>query len=393
MKKKDIIQQYKNLSFSEAAEAIGKKWKNKDTDLIEKNSYNQELQALADFQEKKKVVAQMQDAIKQFKCGGKLPQHAYGGLLGEPDPNAAIPLADPLFGGNYLPPLQLPNTNYGTRPETILGYAKTSITPGVAVQPFDDTAFGMPQVPEGGFKVGVDESNVSTQPRTTGEMSAYTPALIGQGLSTVLNAGILAGGYDKVAPVDNPYESQVKNLLTSRGIDTTQQRNQILSAYNAAKDNLSNTRSANVNTALNANLLNVTQDNLAESKLQEQEINNQYVGEYANVLQGLGQQKANTQVYAEDMTARNKGAWQSNLSSFGASAADNSEFFTTQKLNTIQNKLLSDILDQRYADVGLNKDIANRLSSGKTTPEDIVVLKKAYGENAANSLIEAFKLK
>ena len=90
------------------------------------------------------------------------------------------------------------------------------------------------------------------------------------------------------------------------------------------------------------------------------------------------------------MTARNKGNFQSNLSAFGASVADNSKFFTTSKLNEIQNKLMGDILNSKYSNIGLNTEVVQRLSQGKLTPDDITILKTAYGNEAATQLIKKF---
>lgn len=468
---KNIIEKYKNMSFSEAAEAIGKKWKNKDTDLIEKNSYNQELEELAKYQEKKRVVSQMTDAVKQFKKGGTLPQYPLGGpmydgikLAYDLTNQPLVPPADNLFGSTNLsnalstntvnstipnvpngnnaweglpefPPNQVTKTNYGTRPETILSYAKTNMTPGMAIKPYDDTPYKEEDMWDKFKRVALDgdnwkvfnkESNfglnsllpnkqnsftdvngkpttinnslgMSTpkdKPKTREEMSAYAPALIGQGVSTALNLGILAGGYDKVSPVNNPYESQVIRNMASRGIDTTQQRNQILSAYNAAKEGLNNVRSTNVRNTLNTNLMNVTQDNLAESKLQEQGMNNQYKGDFANVLNNLGQQKVQSQTYAEDMTARNKSTFENNLSYFGDLMAQHGESFSAFKANQNMNTALGQILNDKYATTGLgiSQETIDKFNSGKATKEDWTELTAKIKKANPNLAIPEFKL-
>lgn len=406
MNNKTVIEKYKGKSFSEAAEDIGRRFKNKDIDLIEKNSYNQELQALADYQEKKKVVSQMQEAVKQFKRGGILPKYPNGGPLnGVPqveDPwnsiNPNLPFIDNPFQGMMNEVVQPPYTNIN--PPT-LPQLNSKVVAGQmpvlgqrGVTPTSNTSTSIPQVGQIPFKVGVDESNVSTQPRGTGEMSAYTPALIGQGLSTALNLGILASGYDKVAPVDNPYESQVKNLMASRGIDTTQQRNQILSAYNAAKDNLNNTRSVNVKNALNVNMMNQTQDSLAQSKLQEQQINNNYKSDYGQVLGNLGQQKVQARTYAEDMTARNKATFENNVSQFGDLMAQHGESFSAFKANQNMNTALAQILNDKYASAGLgiSQETIDKFNSGKATKDDWTQLVAKIKKVNPNLAIPEFKL-
>jgi hypothetical protein len=400
---KNTIEKYKGLTFAEASMKISKKYANKETDFIEKASYEKEMEDLTNHQTNVRMATEMKEQLKQFKKGGTLPKYPHGtphnGLPQAEDPwngvNPNLPFIDNPFQGmiNELPQSTLVNPPV---PPTLPQKGKKMI-PGQmpvlgqrGVNPISTTQATVPQVGQIPFKVNVDESNVSTQPRGSGEMSAYTPALIGQGISTAINAGILAKGYDKVAPVDNPYESQVINNMASRGIDTTQQRNQILSAYNAAKESLSNARSANVQQALGTNLMNVTQSNLADSKLNEQQLNNQYKADFAQTLGSLGQQKASAQVYSEDMTARNKGTWQSELSKLGTSVADSAKFFTEKNLNTINNDMLLSILNQKYPSIKIDESFATRLSQGKTTPQDFLMLKQTLGDVAANNIIKKF---
>jgi hypothetical protein len=358
---------------------ISKKYANKETDFIEKASYEKEMEDLTNHQTNVRMATEMKEQLKQFKKGGTLPKYPHGGFIHDPTK------PDGLGEGDFAimnPPV----------PPTL-----------ASINPLDNPT--VPQVSSLGTynpvkltvgeRIGKAFSGLTSNPTTSGqtenrEMSAYTPALIGQGISTAINAGILVKGYDKVAPVDNPYESQVINNMASRGIDTTQQRNQILSAYNAAKEGLSNARSANVQQALGTNLMNVTQSNLADSKLNEQQLNNQYKADFAQTLGSLGQQKASAQVYSEDMTARNKGTWQSELSKLGTSVADSAKFFTEKNLNTINNDMLLSILNQKYSNVGIDKSFSERLSKGLSTPEDFLVLKQAVGEQSANNIIKKF---
>ena len=425
MKKQSIIQKYKGLSFATAAEKIGKAYPNRDFDLTEKASYEVELEQLIQHQEEKKALVEAKQ--NQYKYGSKikyewgtdengLPKKTYSTLSDQP----LTGIQDAInYQGqiNNMNPGQIsyPNTWAETpRPQDNIQPLNTLNIPPMGFNGPPKPFTGQVDTLKSGIgivnpnMVNVDESKVSTYTRDangdiTGtesalekkkrEMSAYTPALIGQGLSTAINAGILAKGYDKVAPVENPYESEVKNLMANRSVDTTAQENAILSSYNAARANLNNVRSANVRNALDANLMNATQDNMASNRLNEQQVNLGLKGDYANVLNNLGQQKAQSRTYAEDMTARNKGVFENNLSAFGADIAEDSKFFTDKKQNEVFNKLKSDILSSKYADFGLNPDLYKRLSEGKTTDEDIVILNKAYGQDATKVLIDGFKYK
>lgn len=384
MKKKSLKEKYGGMDFASISKAIDKKFKNKDTDLIEKKSFEMEMAELEDLQTQARTIDKMTTALKEFKKGGTLPKYNKG----TEDPLSVPPGVDPWSFADVTPTVPVPPVDYGTRPDTINSFVKSQLNTGMQPPVYDNEI--KPRTGPMTIDNNFGMSKPSDAPKLGGEGSAYTPALIGQGISTLLNAGLLVGGYDKAAPVDNPNEASVTNLMANRNIDTTQQTNAILSAYNAARSNLSNARSANVRNALDANLMNTTQDSLAESNLNQQQINNQYASDLASTLNNLGQQKVSAQNLSNELTARNKGQFQSNLSAFGASVADNSKFFTTSKLNEIQNKMLGDILNNKYSDVGLNKDVVARLSEGKPTPDDIIVLKNAYGEEAANVIIKKF---
>lgn len=392
-KNTSIIDKYKGSGKSLAAisKEIANKYKNRDSDLVEKESFKTELQALHDYQEQLRLQDQVQESINQYMCGGKI-KYEDGGIIKDVNGN-------PIILNNMQPgQISYPNTWSDTLaiPETLnndnlIAKPFASIGPP---KPFNEqvdtlsTNIGdsIYEVPGSNKFSTPQDAPTNSDNTNTRDGSAYTPALVGQGLSTLLNAGILAQGYDKVRPVNNPYEGDIKRLMQERGIDTTQQRNQILSGYNAARQNLNNVRSANIRNALDANLLNITQDNLAQSKLQEQQINQGFKADLANSLNNLGQQRVQATTYADELTARNKGAWQSELSNLGAN-------ITEKKLNEVQNKMLSDILSNKYADVGLNADVATRLSQGKLTPDDITILKNKYGDKETENLIKAFEVK
>lgn len=406
MKHKSTIEAYKGLTFAEAGEKLAKKYKNKETDATEKAAYEAELDALLKHQTNVRMATQMEESLKQFKNGGTLPKY-FGGT----DPNGlpSVPPGTDPWDGSY--PDSVPAGNDPWSGSTPLDTSLKSL-PQLKLAPM------YPQFDENNVPSDIamknkaleisnrmanpskyqksNEGNFSTlsdAPKTKGESSAYTPALIGQGISTALNAAILAGGYDKVAPVDNPYESQIKQLMGDRNIDTTQQRNQILSQYNAAKANLGNARSANVQQALNTNLMNVTQDSLAQSKLQEQQLNNQFKADYAQTLGNLGQQRVNAQVYAEDATAKNKGQFQTNLSQFGDLLAKHGESFSAFKANQTMNTVLAQMLNNKYAasGLGISQEVVDKFNSGKATEKDWIELTSKIKSANPNLVIPDFK--
>lgn len=409
MKNKSIIEKYKGMSFADASEKISKKYPQRDYNLLQKKAFEEEVKLLMQHQEE---VKRKEELAQVFKNGGKLKKkYDVGGPLSvdalqmlakQVEQQKALALAQ----GQKLAAGQIgQNVDYnasGTQisvPDTLPILNSNVSSQQVPSNPFVSTPALVSgtddMVGPDPYRVPANDKVSTTKDAPTEPVgrSAYTPALLGQGLSTAINLGILAGGYDKEEPVMNPYESESLRNLQERKIDTTQQRNQILSAYNAARENIKNVRSANVRQAMEQNLSNITQDNLAQSKLAEQSQNLQFKGDLANALNNFGQQKVQSQVLADELNARNKGQFLSNLSAFGASTAESSKFFTEKNLNTINNDMLLNILNQKYSTFGIDKSFSDRLSKGLTTPEDFVTLKNAVGEEAAKNIIERFKLK
>jgi len=399
MKKASVIDKYKGsgLSLAEVSEKLAKKYPNRDFDLIQKNSFEKELSELADYQDKRKLVAKMAEAVKEFKKGGELSKYPYGGLLGDPNKKTYSTLEDqPLYTPEVSP---MPLFNMNNLGSGLFGTPQMPVNPNqintLTVEDPQNTQTTDNTILTRDNPITLGNNNTTIQPRGSGEMSAYTPALLGQGLSTILNAGILAQGYDKVAPIDNSYENEVKNLMASRSIDTTQQRNQILSSYNAAKEGLNNVRSSNVRNALDVNLMNVAQDNLASSKLQEQVANAGFKGDYANVLNNLGRDKAQAKTYAEQATAQNKSTFENNLSYFGDLMAQHGESFSAFKANQNMNTALGKILNDKYASsgLGISQDTIDKFNSGKATEQDWIELTAKIKDANPALTIPEFKLK
>lgn len=387
MKNKSNLDKYKGMSFAEVSEKIAAKYPDRNTNFHQKNAFEAELAQLAKSQQHQKI----RDKAKQL-----LLEHRSDNVFGNGGP----------FGNNKtvinnMQPGQISYPNTWAMSPDILEKLPIPTTPN----PY---ALVGPEAPFRGQTRTVSPDNLigdisayevpgsdmfstpKDAPKDTGS-NAYLPAFIGEGLSLGLNAAILGGGYDKVNPIDNPYESDIKRTMGSRKIDTTAVQNKILSAFNASRSNLNNVRSTNVRQALEANAMFQTQKSLEDQALQEQQINLGLQADYAQTLGSLGQQKVQAQNIADETNARNKGNFQSQLSKMGAQIAGDSQFFTTKKLNEINNTVLADILNNKYSTFGISKEAVSRITSGKATDEDVIQLKSNIGEEATNTIIEKYK--
>lgn len=379
--KKSIKEQYKGLSFAEASKKIKEKYKKSDSDLVEKESLKVELNELEKLQEELRLQDHVKETMNQYMKGGKM-KYENGGTIKDVNGNpitinnmgiGKISYPNTWSTSDVLQPLpQLPIQQFGMMgsEKPFAGQVDT-LSSNIG-----DSVYEVP----GSNKFSTPQDAPVESGNRNG-MSAYAPALIGQGLSTLLNAGILAQGYDKVNPVDNPYEEDVKRLMQERGIDTTQQRNQILSAYNAGRQNLNNVRSSNIRNALDANLMGITQDNLAESKLQEQVANQGFRADLANSLNSLGGQKVQAQNYSDQLNNQSKSNWQGGVSELGKQLADIGLSQTTLKLNNVQQTAIANIMSQKYPDFVIGNEALKSYLNGTYTDAEFVKLKEAATKN------------
>jgi hypothetical protein len=393
MKNKSIIDKYRGSgkSFAEISEKISKKYPRRDYDLIEKKSFEQELKLLQQEQEKMKVDNEIK---KMFKYGGMLKnKYQDGGVMGEnPVPSSNVTEVPNFYKDKTMWSKNVTNLQH-SEPITLDKLPIKTSLPTKIDSIKTDSPKPIQERIDQSTKITVKQPEKKIEEENTKERSAYTPALIGQGLSTALNLGILAKGYDKSEPITNPYESQALRNLQERSTDTTEQRNQILSAYNAARQNLGNVRSANVRNALETNLMNTVSSNLAQTKMVEQERMNQYKADLANALGSFGQQKAQARLAAEELTARDKGQYLSNISALGASTAESAKFFTEKNLNAINNDLLLKILAEKNPTFNINSELGKRMREGKLLKGDLVELQKLYGKEEGTALFEKFQIK
>lgn len=396
---KHLTQKYAGLSFADAAKKIASKYKTRDLDNIAKKSYEMEMAELMRMNESAKMVEQVDTNVKEIlKCGGKIKMEDGGIPPGNTNWMAQQQVPGPMASMNTLttptfqpPQLFKPDNSAFAGP---LGFDRKPDNQTSVVQPLPrreikplDTGIQDVEITPGTTPVSDKKGNWFQ--RTFGEEgNVYNPALYGAAANLGINAGILAGGYDKVSPNTNKYEDEVRSTMQDRGIDMTSVQNRIQGAFNAGRENLKNARSANVRNAFDQNLSVGAMQQTADASLQEQQLNNQYKGDYANVINNLGMQDTQARNLSDELTARNKGQFQSNLSQFGASIAENSKFFTKLKANDKMNSMYLDIINQTSNDFQIDPELLGKLKQGKFS--DISEGQWLQLKESGNSAVKAF---
>lgn len=134
--------------------------------------------------------------------------------------------------------------------------------------------------------------------------------------------------------VTNPYSGTIRSTLAKRraninDILESNRRNRAISNYNLSQ--LNTNTGSNLAARTQAAVANAAAD--AAAYTQASNINNQYLGDYANMLNNLGQQFVQSQILTNDLNARNRAS----ARNFGASTA--SQIGKWSQVNTQMNNL------------------------------------------------------
>lgn len=222
------------------------------------------------------------------------------------------------------------------------------------------------------------------------------PAMLGKGIEMLGKSLIGVGGYDKVNPKYNKYESEIVQNINDRKIDLTSVFNDIRANQNKSIIEANNSSpSAATSNALKASALAATQKAIADASLKAQEINNQYQAQGDSVKASLGTQRAQAEVLAEDLEARNKGAYNNYLQGLLGDTGRYGAFKTNVAMQELANnagfKYLQEIAPNFKLSANNMEEFINIVSSGDDTK--LVEFINSNGGNVTKKDIEKAKNK
>lgn len=333
------------LGFAKLAKKINKKYEGRE-DLISKKSLDLELTELMKKNEKAKqeIEQNQQMAQKILKFGGNL----FENYMYSPDGKLFTSNQQYQRYENFYNPqelfqqpiinnynkLKIKNNNFqfkygGKIPKATLGLDLIDELTNVNKDKQELGATGVPVPPINWnmFKnneeppiVDNSEAKADSEFYKPGQVGTAIPekskkqfspeAIAGYGIKGIEMLGHAIQAFKKpdlVNPVYNPEENKVKSLMSNRKFDSQAILDALDLQDTANRQNI-NDNSTSVG-VIQANLqkANANQVNaIANTKIQEQQTNNQYRADEAQVLNNLGQQKMQAQVYAEDVNAKSK---------------------------------------------------------------------------------------
>lgn len=193
-------------------------------------------------------------------------------------------------------------------------------------------------------------------------------ALSGIASLTPVMSNLFTGRPETVDTVYNPYATSISNTMRRRRYDISPaiedlNRNRATSNYNASQINTS----TGANLAYRLQSAVNTDRAIASLRSQESNVNNQYLGDYANTMNSLGQQWVNATNMANEANAQNR-ATARNIRRAGLSQlsqwAQNRELMRNQKARDVEMWPLY----QRFLQAGFTEDdLRAMMNSNRST--------------------------
>lgn len=193
-------------------------------------------------------------------------------------------------------------------------------------------------------------------------------ALSGIASLTPIMSNLFTGRPETVDAVYNPYATSISNTMRRRRYDISPaiedlNRNRATSNYNAGQINTS----TGANLAYRLQSAVNTDRAIASLRSQESNVNNQYLGDYANTMNSLGQQWVNATNMANEANAQNR-ATSRNIRRAGLSQlsqwAQNKELMRNQKARDMEMWPLY----QRFLQAGFTEDdLRAMMNSNRST--------------------------
>lgn len=200
------------------------------------------------------------------------------------------------------------------------------------------------------------KSNAYSKPKPENNKFDWGSALSGMASLAPIMSNLFTGRPETVDAVYNPYATSITNTMRRRRYDINPaiedlNRNRATSNYNASQINTN----TGANLAYRLQSAVNTDRAIASLRSQESNVNNQYLGDYANTMNSLGQQWVNTTNIANEANAQNR-ATTRNIRRAGLSQlsqwAQNRELMRNQKARDMEMWPLY----QRFLQAGFTED-------------------------------------
>lgn len=162
-------------------------------------------------------------------------------------------------------------------------------------------------IPVNSNNTHLPKSNAYNKPEPENNKFDWGSALSGMASLAPIMSNLFTGRPETVDAVYNPYATSISNTMRRRRYDINPaiedlNRNRATSNYNASQINTN----TGANLAYRLQSAVNTDRAIASLRSQESNVNNQYLGDYANTMNSLGQQWVNATNMANEANAQNR---------------------------------------------------------------------------------------
>lgn len=249
----------------------------------------------------------MQESVKQSKgIKPKTKQIQAAALGDEIKPGLGDRIVDAIYNPNRKWGASVQCNTQTASTTTPTSVSSTSVkrhrtTPSTSTGLIDE---GKPELPFTWYDAPTVESVADRRNKLFDKVGS---ALSGIASLTPIMSNLFTGRPETVDAVYNPYATSISNTMRRRRYDISPaiedlNRNRATSNYNAGQINTS----TGANLAYRLQSAVNTDRAIASLRSQESNVNNQYLGDYANTMNSLGQQWVNATNMANEANAQNR---------------------------------------------------------------------------------------
>lgn len=415
-KRKGLLKKYKGSSFADAVKRLEKKYPDREVDRVQRSTFRLALNMLKRNQEAKRIaLAQQADEFINEKediddmvtqpVGVQNSQQTPAnfdmqqrGLMQAMQSVRRMPQGDVQqyeTGGTISP---LPTLKPRVKPFGI-GLFDTSINTTPADMRLGNLAYANTKKFESSFDPEKqDPARLANPLRDKGSKvvdylkdNIYAPAFAGQLINTAINVGLLSEGYDRYAPIENPYKNDILNTIDKSRLSMAALRNRIAGSFNRYREGLDNVKSSSVRRGLEANLAAQESKAMVDTQLKENQYNATINQQLASALGTLGAQDIQARERARQLTMQTKANYQTGLSQLGASISDSLMGITDIKASNMQQRLVANILDKKFRTFGIDQDTLNRALNGDAKALELIALKTGVDKDALPGFLEFYE--
>ena len=223
-------------------------------------------------------------------------------------------------------------------------------------------------------------------------LSKMMDPLIASKAAEFLGKGAMAiGGYDKYAPILNPYEAQSRRELENLRFDITPIQQRLQQEGARGRGSVAGIQNEAVRQALLQNTQSEIMGRTQEAMMSGQQQENQYRQARAAGLQSLGAENVAARNLSEQLTTQSKAGYQQSLQSMLTGVGEAGQEITNFRANTAQQQLLASTLKTKNFEIqDVSSIFKKAMSMGKMTVDDMLKFTQ-MNEQGQSKYVEEMK--